>query len=235
MDFLQGYLVNAIATATCHPIDVVKTTYQTTNYTITNSVKKVINERLFFRGLSPNLGTYPIFWGIYFQTKSLIQSDNTNLFNNFLISYVSGNTASLIANPLFTMKVQMQTSKYGYFQTLKTIGVSGLYSGFAATSVNNLKLGIQFPMYEYLKIYGIGIGASAFIAKGLSTSIMYPMDLVRVQQRKQLNRDSIIAVLKRIYTTQGFRGFYRGLLLYNCVSTSQFVIMMYGMEWLKHK
>lgn len=234
LDFLQGYMVNIIATTMCHPIDVVKTTYQTTNHTIYNSIKQVLHYRSFFRGLAPNLGTYPVFWGVYFQTRAIIRQYNTdnNIYNNFLTSYMSGNVASLVANPLFTMKVQMQTSKYGYLQTIRHIGIRGLYAGFPATTVNNLKLGIQFPLYEYLKDF-CGVGISAFIAKSISTSIMYPLDLVRVQQRQQLNANSMYNILRQIYLVRGIRGWYRGIILYNSVSTSQFVLMMYGMEWIK--
>jgi solute carrier family 25 folate transporter 32 len=226
-------MVNTIATTLCHPIDVVKTTYQTTNHTIYNSTKKVLQNRSFFRGLTPNLGTYPVFWGVYFQTQANIrQYTDKSVFNNFLTSYISGNVASLISNPLFTMKVQMQTSKYGYLQTIQNIGIRGLYAGFPATTLNNLKLGIQFPLYEYLKDF-YGIGMSAFVAKFIATSIMYPLDLVRVQQRKQLNTNSIYNILQQIYLVRGIRGWYRGIILYNSVSTSQFVLMMYGMEWIK--
>lgn len=236
MDFFTSYASNIVATTMCHPIDVVKTNVQTSNLTIANAIKKVVRDRSFFRGLGSNLGTYPIFWGVYFETKQTIRKyniDESKMMNNFLVSYGAGGIASFIANPLFVMKVQMQTSTQGYLQTLRTMGIRGLYTGFAATSLNNAKLGLQFPLYDWIRDSGYGVGVSAFIAKGIATSILYPFDLVRVQQRKSLDKDTIKQILKRIYGREGIRGLYRGVLLYNCISTPHFVIMMYGVDFLK--
>ena len=143
----------------------------------------------------------------------------------------AGNIASLIANPLFVMKVQMQTASQ---TTLRSIGLRGLYSGFMATLLNNVKLGIQFPFYDWLnRDLGYNVVTSALISKGVSNSIMYPLDLVRVKQRKYLSSDTMVDILRGIHHHDGVRGLYRGVLLYNYVSIPHFVIMMCGVEYLK--
>lgn len=237
MDFLTAYISNIVSTILCHPIDVVKTNIQTSEMTIAQTVKTIIANKLYFRGLVPNLSTYPIFWGVFFQTKKIINTYDVQQtsFNKFLIYYCAGNVASLCANPLFVVKVHLQTTPNDtYAQIMKTIGVRGCYSGFSATIFNNAKLGIQFPIYDYLNAdLNYGIGISALLSKGISTSVMYPLDLVRTQQRKTLNKESVFTILKRIYETVGTRGLYRGVLLYNCVSMPHFIIMMYGIELVK--
>ena len=92
MEFLTSYASNIVATTLCHPVDVVKTNVQTfkPQLSMMDAVKKVFRDRSFFRGLSPNLGTYPIFWGMYFQTKQYIRTYNieeTKMLNKFLVSY----------------------------------------------------------------------------------------------------------------------------------------------------
>lgn len=240
-NFLTGFTANIIATTICQPIDVLKINYQINpSSTISSNLKSIWSKKSMFRGLAPNLGTYPIFWGVYFPAEKMIKNyiEPGNSINNFLISYLAGNAASLVSNPLFVLKVRMQTSKMSYAETIRSIyktnKIAGFYSGFPATAVNNLKLGFQFPLYNFLKNSTDNIGLSSGLAKGLVTSVMYPMDLVRTYQRSNKGSGmSILNIIKKLYKENGLKGLYRGVLLYNCVSVPQFIIMMYVVESLK--
>jgi hypothetical protein len=221
MEFAISVVSNAVAVIVCNPIDVVKTNVQTQNMNIRTAFTSMFKNRMFFKGLSPNLFAQPVFWGVFFQTRELI---NKNLDSPLLELYISANIASFIANPLYVMKIQYQTC------STRPISFKSLFAGFPATTVNNMKLGLQFTMYEKLRDnYNIGI--SSIISKGIATSMLYPFDLVRVKQRKNVNGVTMLSVFENIYSKFGLAGFYKGIIMYNLVSTLQFTVMMYAIEY----
>jgi len=248
MEGLFGLISNTMSTSFVHPIDVVKSNYQMARNTSNpQSVKQIMRStwntnglRGFYRGLGPNLGTYPIFWGVYFQTGK----HKVNLFQNkyldkFTTSFAAGNIASAVANPLFVVKTRLQTNNNnkGYIQTMKDINRSGgtraFFRGLPSTMLNNFKLGIQFPMYDYFLEKTNNIAISSASAKLISSTALYPLDLVRVIQRGSEKKLPIKKIARNIYAKEGIRGLYRGALLYNCVSTPNFVIMMMMLEFLR--
>ena len=238
MEFIIGTTANIISTTLCHPIDVIKTHYQVKNSNIKDTLQHVMKNRIYFRGLSANLGTYPIFWGIYFQTNSMF--DTSTLTTKFISSFICGNIGAFVANPLFVMKTRMQTSKDTYINTFKNIyssnGIRGFYKGYPATMLNNSKLAVQFPLYSVLLDYTGNVAGSAALAKLTANTLLYPMDLVRVQQRNSTSEEkSIYNILYNIYKKSGVAGLYRGVGLYNTVSVLQFTVMMSLMSWFKNE
>lgn len=241
MDGLIGITSSVLATTTLQPIDVVKTRVQlsrTTNNPIgfTNATGYIykLGPRAFYKGLLPNLGTYPIFWGVFFQTNGIDVNITDNKYTNkFIKSQGSSAIASLIANPLFVFKTRVQgidnNLKYTrlFKSILKNEGIGGFYKGMNSTLLNNFKLGIQFPLYDYLKDeYNMNTVNSSLISKAVSTSIFYPFDLIRVNQRFSKESMSIMNTAKVIYSKDGFVGLYRGMILYNMISTPNFILMM---------
>lgn len=241
MEGLIALAANVASTTVLQPIDVIKTNYQveSSNRTPIASLARRIyadhGARGFFRGLGPQLSTYPIFWSIYFQTKSMkVDLTGNKIADNAVKSYGASVVASALANPLFVVKTRLQTfesnvrpSILGMMKRLHTEGgYSPFFRGLPATIANNTKLAIQFPMYDVLKEdYGYSSFTSSLVSKLSTSSLFYPLDLVRVQQRNASGLSSM-EILKSIYSSQGVRGFYRGLLLYNAVSTPSFVLMM---------
>ena len=240
-DFVYGFVAGGIATVVCHPLDVVKTNIQTSiSARPVDVIKRVCTEKLFFRGILPNLSTFPIFWGVFFETKRVLTAITTTTTTHdrdqktFLIPYVSANVASLVCNPLFVMKVQMQTSSKK--MVIKDFRSSIRFvrfwlSGYPVTMVNNMKLGVQFSLYDYLRTSNDST-TSSFVSKVVTTSVTYPLDLVRAIQRKTLNGTPFTTSLRHIYRESGIRGLYRGVVAYNCVSVPHFMIMMYSVEWM---
>jgi solute carrier family 25 folate transporter 32 len=258
MDGFIGILSNTFSTTVIHPIDVIKTNYQVA---IKNNPQKINNIiklkwrngglKNFYRGLSPNILTYPIFWGVFFEGRKY----NFYLFknrylNNFSQYFLLANFASTITNPLFVIKTKLQTvnRRKDIFNMLKDIyrynGLRGFFKGYLATILNNLKLGIQFPLYDHFKDFNrkiaffdknekINIAFSSTLSKLISSSITYPLDLIRLIQRGSNLKISIIDIVKNVYKREGIIGLYRGILLYNFVSTGNFVIMMITFETLK--
>lgn len=237
-----GTTSSIIASTLIYPIDLIKTNYQIANYQkykpktteIIKNIYKTGGYMNFYKGVSSTLITYPLFWGVFFQTR-----DHTNVM-------VASSLASFVANPLFVIKTRFQTNpnmKYNYLinNIYHYEGIRGFYKGFASTLINNTRLWIQFPLYDKIKIeldknYSnkhINVTISSLLSKTISSSIYYPTDLIRTNQRNTKNNINMYAVGKNIYKTNGYRGFYNGALLYNMVSVPNFILLMIIREFVK--
>lgn len=237
MDFAKGFFSNGIATIIIHPLDVVKSRYQVNNSntsinTIVSDIWKSNGIKGFYRGIIPNLSTYTVFWAVFFQSKNM----NIHITDNvFLKSYIAGNLASTFTNPLFVLKTRLQVNNTNKNIIIKELynNKSHLFKGLPSTYLNNLKLGIQFPLYDYIKNKTENIVFSSFTSKLLCSTVFYPLDLIRVNQRNSTKKTTIINISKNIYKSNGIKGFYRGVLLYNSVSIMNFTIMMSILECIK--
>ena len=242
MDFVTGFASNATAIAIVHPIDVVKSRFQVNSNNL--SVNKIILDvwktngtRGFYRGLLPNIGTYPIFWAIFFQVKKNdVQVTDNILLNKFITSFIAGNIASTFTNPLFVLKTRFQVKSENRMNIIKDLNKNKLnfFKGLPSTYLNNLKLGLQFPLYDHLKSKTDSTMFSSFTSKLLCSSLFYPLDLIRVNQRSSNEKLTIGNISRNIYKTGGLQGFYRGLILYNSVSVINFTIMMALVERFKN-
>jgi len=83
---------------------------------------------------------------------------------------------------------------------------------------------------------------ASMISKIIGNTVFYPFDLVRTNQRNSNKPLKIWPTMKQIYygyyekqgTKRGnIMRLYNGALLYNCVSTPNFVLMMFFREQIK--
>lgn len=255
MDFLISSSSSAIASFSIYPIEVIKTNYQ---YNILNKRNNNINFIVrniyrsshlsgFYKGISSNLFSFPLFWGVYFQSSShikplLSQYIDPHSFSFKFSNYLfSSSIASFIANPLFVLKTRYQILNNNFNSSYSSLihsiyrdeGLTGFLKGFNATLLNSSKLAIQFPLYDYFFLHSNNSVLSSFFSKILTSSIFYPLDLVRTFQRNSTHSLSIFNSLKHIYSSNGLFGLYRGILMYNLVSCPNFVIMMYFINLFK--
>ena len=257
MDFKVGATSSLIACSIVYPIDVIKVQYQCqinsngVNIGIINTIKYVYNKnglRGFYKGFAMTSLTYPIFWGMYFQTGNLFRHEYCPFDDNQIIlkSMISSFMASLVSNPFFTIKVRTQTQilknrETPYFQLIRNMykneGIRSFFKGFPIVAISNLKLIIQMSLvtkceasmsnnndtigYKCLKVSS---GAAA--SKLLVSLVSYPSDLIRNVQRDAEHRLSIINLARQIYNKTGILGFYRGIGLYTLITLPNFVIMM---------
>lgn len=256
MDGIYGLVANSVSIVLTHPIDVVKTNYQlyqikntyssvNSNSTIVSITKNIFQTRGvkgFYSGITPNLMTYPIFWAVYFGTNQTLNDHkySTNMYvNKFINSYISGTIGSTFTNPLFVIKTRMQNTSRENASVISTIrdvnkiGFNTYFKGLNATFLNNTKLALQFPLYDCIKNNTDSVLSASFGSKIISSTIMYPLDLFRTIQRNSDTKLNLIDVMKSIHAKNGLIGFYRGVILYNAVSTPNFVIMMYLFELMK--
>lgn len=222
-----------------YPIDSVKTNYQLKrDTTVPQVVRNLWKSQGFYRGLSSNLTTYPIFWGVFFLGRSYLPKDAT-MTQNALHTAVCGAVGGAVANPFFVLKVRSQSQAYqghkpGLINIAKhvrnTRGLVGFMSGYKATLYTNTKLALQFPLCDKLKDQGYSIVQASAVAKTISNSLFYPLDVVRTIQR---NQDQPVSI-RSLYQQHGPRYFYRGLLVYNCASVPNFVLIMLFGEMFKN-
>lgn len=235
-DFLIGMSSSIISYGITYPIDAIKTNFQLSSYknnsaTVNNTIRQIYKSdgiRGFYKGISSTFITYPIFWGTFFGTLSY-----SNVF-------VASTFASLITNPLFVLKTRFQSdlvNKPNYLNLIKQIyekeNIYGFFKGFGSTVINNTKLCIQFPLYDYLKIHTNSILFASMLSKIAASTIYYPTDLIRTNQRNSQVKISFLEATKNIYKINGFIGFYKGVLIYNAVSIPNFIIMMFIKEYIQ--
>ena len=243
MDGFFGFMANAAALCITQPIDTIKTRFQVRPDSTVSEVARGIyanhGARGFYAGLTPNLATYPIFWAAFFGSNQVMKdvtvSENRHV-DKFCKYYTSGMIGSAIANPLFVLKIRSQNTCAPIREVVRQVEQTGYrtyYRGLGATYINNLKLGIQFPLYDLFKDRTQSVALSSFGAKTVSSAVLYPFELIRTQQRGATTDLTIRQTAANIYQHSGIRGFYRGLVLYNLVTTPNFVIMMLGMEFMR--
>lgn len=241
-DFSKGTLSSLISSTITYPMDVVKTNFQIARFNNNNSstveiIKQIYkNKGLigFTKGISSNWMTYPIFWGVFFQTQT---SSSLYIDNSLVKSMTASTTASTIANPLFVLKVRFQANPNNltYGRIVKDIyikeGFTGYFKGLPSTIINNSKLWIQFPLYDLIKKHTENVIYASLGSKIISSMIYYPTDLIRINQRANVNKITIVEAVKNIYEKQGIKGFYKGFWLYNAVSVPSFIILMVVKEY----
>lgn len=249
MDGSIAITSSLLATTITHPIDIIKTRVQVSRLsnnpinipTALKSIYKYNGIKSFYKGLLPNLGTYPVFWSVYFQTNSYnFEPTSYKYFNIFLKAQGAAGIASTLSNPLYLFKTRAQTNNnnISYRELIKKIfkkeGILGFYKGLLPTFINNSKLGIQMPIYDYFRdIKEFNSINASLIAKSFSTTLYYPLDLIRVNQRNSITYISMKDIIKTVYKNGGFFGLYRGVFLYNMISTPNFVLMMYFRDKLR--
>ncbi len=238
---MESIPASILATVITHPIDVVKSNYQTSNLSFRQTLSNVAKNRLFYKGLSAQCCTYPVFWSSFFVLNQ--HFDKKSPVSAFGTSII----ASAIANPFFVLKTRFQTgsvkSSLGYYGFTKSIvrneGFKSLFKGTFATILNNTKLSLQIPLTHYLdeklEIQNkyLSVISASFISKILTSTIYYPTDLVRVQQRNSPSPIPFFNTLKITYNTGGFSGLYRGVMLYSLVSIPNYILIMFFMKFIK--
>jgi solute carrier family 25 (mitochondrial folate transporter), member 32 len=230
-EFAIGTLSSLISYSLTYPIDTIKTNYQTKSLSERPVLKDVVQQiyrtqglKGYYRGVGSTLATYPLFWGIFFQTNST---------HNVMIA--SG-LASLCTNPLFVLKTRFQSNanqksgKVSYFNLTKNIyhneGVGGFFKGFSSTLVNNTKMWIQFFAFDEINKKTDNIAMSSMLAKIISSTIYYPTDLIRTNQRNLKDNQSMFEIGNTICKANGIRGLYHGVFLYTMVSVPNFLMLM---------
>jgi len=158
---------------------------------------------------------------------------------------LSGAIADFVCNPMFVVRTRMQTEALHYLEmpiehrkphgiarTIKGLyqegGVPIFWRGLTASLLGLSHVGIQFPVYEYLKAEARQRSSnneeSAFhllLASGTSkmvaTSLTYPHEVVRSRMmdfrggHEEGQKQTLRNTFMRIIRNEGYRGLYTGI------------------------
>ncbi len=209
-NYVKGCISGMFGIILSHPIDSIKTHYQTSkctkfNYSITN----------LYRGITSPLIGVGIEKAIVFGTYNYCRQ---NGLNTPLSGAISGLAASLIVSPYERIKIMKQT---GQSVTVRNIiSPSFLFKGLSATFTREVPgFAIYFSTYEWLKHrFYTGEGCeitipSSFLFGGISGTMawifIYPQDRIKtVLQSTKTN--SIREIIYKTYSNGGIKQFYSG-------------------------
>jgi len=227
-EFLYTLTASAISSVVVYPVDVLKTRYQLHP---NKSLVCHLKELKWYKGLSYQLRSYPVFWSVYLPLRELNVRSSQNLIDNVLNSTVPSVFACLLSNPFFVLKTRQQSGHKNntFFSILKNEGYRSLYRGYFTTLASNVKLGVQLPLYDFLLQKSDSTVYSSILSKVVTSFVFYPFEYIRVLQRNQHSSQTMYSILRNT----SVRELYRGVWLYTLMSTPNFVLMMYIYNKLK--
>lgn len=245
-EFLVSTFSSIISSTVVYPIDLLKTQIQVNQvkninknvFRLSKNIYRNQGVRGFFNGLTPFVGSYPFFWGTYFYMNQYKLDVSSNVYcNKMFNAFTSATVASVLTNPLFVLKTRLQTDSLSNQtdtltnrQHIKNIiqneGVLGFYKGLSTTVGSHTKLAVQFPMYDLLKEKGYSTFYASLIAKTVTSTVFYPLDLIRTNQRDSKEKLKFVDAYKTVIRNKGVAGLYKGVILYNMVTAPNFILMM---------
>jgi solute carrier family 25 folate transporter 32 len=182
---------------------------------------------------------------------------------------LAGGVADFFCNPMFVVRTRMQTEALHYMDVpiserkphgishmVKGIyaegGIATFWKGFTASLLGLTHVGIQFPVYEYLKAEARGRSESneesamdlllaSALSKMIATSTTYPHEVVRSRlmdyRGNDESRKGILNAFRRIVKHEGYAALYTGVhvslarVLPNCCIT--FISYELILRWAK--
>ena len=182
-------------------------------------------------------------------------NDNGNTYNDNKYSHwvhlasaiTSGAVADILVNPMFLVRTRMQTESLHHFvehkimpkltmrQTIKSLLKEGngnpliFWRGLSASMLGLSHVGIQFPVYEYLKAEArrrnaahgnlnsqesaLDLLVASGISKLVACATTYPHEVIRSRAMDLRGESGIgmTSTVKLILKEEGWQGFYRGL------------------------
>jgi len=156
---------------------------------------------------------------------------------------LAGAIADFFCNPMFVVRTRMQTEALHYTNALAeerqpqgiTNTIKGLYKegglpafwrGFTASLLGLSHVGIQFPVYEYLKAEArsrstnneesaLDLLMASGMSKMIATSLTYPHEVVRSRlmdyRGHDKSRKGLLNTVKRILKNEGIGALYTGI------------------------
>lgn len=210
----------------------------------------------FYKGLGTTLiGIIPN-WAIYFasyeSSKSFLKNKKKKSLSALEINLISaiyaGVLTTIATSPLWVIRTRMMTQgEQGYksifhaFQEIyKHEGFRGFYHGLLPSIIGLFHVGIQFPLYEYIKtrrrnarrlsmedpIPFTDVLFASTVSKLVASVSAYPHEVLRAQMQdrghghktqngtnipEHLNFRGLFHLISLIYQHQGIRGFYKGI------------------------
>ena len=251
-----AYAGSAFGVALTFPADTLSRQLQVTDRTTTTKqLLRGIRARGFhtlYKGLGPALITQPAYWSVYTPVYHLLQrntSVETGLSaGNMAIAWSAGAFATVTTNPIWVLRQRMQTEivkgkRQGYGSLVKELyrenGIRTFFRGTSITLVKNIQMAALLPLFEHWKQSppgfvnavlpaGAAVIASAGLAKVVSSSWLYPLDVLRTNIRYIEGKDvTFRKAWNEVKGRAGIRGVVRGIGWYWLSSAGTFAAMMW--------
>lgn len=255
---IHGFIASSAAIAVCHPADTLSRQLQVSSREKFNSSHLVRQGwRGLYRGIGPALITQPSYWAFCLPTynkmkelsKDSLFYQNHKLFADMVIGFSAGAVATVITNPLWVIRQRMQTeiikgrTNIGYSKLIQELyrenGMLTFLRGTNITLVKNIQMALLLPVFERIRdLEGwntyqipapVASGISGALAKIISSSGVYPLDVLRTNQRVQPGKKvSIRSVAHELVFERpgGIKNLFRGVGWYWISSAGTFAIMM---------
>lgn len=243
---LRSISAAGVASSVCSPLEVVCSQRQAqklNRFTFRQSFENIYRHQGihgFYRGLGSNIIGRGIFYSGFFPMFEFLQSYGVSTFTS---GYGASCVISAIVNPFYVVKIRRQTELVNEVKTkapilgtspnllttfhhiVRTEGARGLFAGYSTTLLKNSELGIQMSAIEYIQNHTqLPYPVVVFISKSLATTITYPLETIRTNQRIANSSNKLVTVGKKIICTDGVRGMYRGLGVYAIKSIPSTII-----------
>ena len=221
-----------------------------------------------YRGLTPTVAALLPNWAVYFTAYEFLktrgasaapESEFAASLRHMTSAAGAGAATVLVTNPLWVVKTRLQVqhsralrgsmpTRAVYAGTLDALrrvateeGARGLYSGLVPSLAGIAHVGIQFPVYERLKLElargdvfgirraeaatgdasrdvgdltGLELACASAVAKMVASSVTYPHEVIRSHMHVQGFGPfgGVLALTKKIHAEGGgWRAFYRGV------------------------
>jgi hypothetical protein len=219
ISFLPGYFQGLSKVFTTYPFDVMKIQMQSNKYnTFLECSRDLLknNKKLFFRGISIPLVTFPIERAISYK---LYEDMNKKKYNPYISALYGGVAASILGVPMqfLTTNAIVSDNYKGVMSFLKEqiSKKNNIFKGYYLDTGRAL-LGSTLFLGTYGNIKKIlpENEKSTILASLGSISftwiLTFPIDLVRVNFQISKN-ESVISIINKQYNNYGLKSFYRGL------------------------
>ncbi|XP_048760674.1 mitochondrial glycine transporter-like [Ostrea edulis] len=202
---------------------------------VANAVVRQDSVLALWRGLVPSLSRCVPGVGIYFSSihvlKSKFQSSQQRAIESVLIGAVARTIAVVTLIPITVLKTRYESGLFDYksiprglFHMYHTEGLRALCSGMAPTLVRDVPFsGIYLMFYTKLKkmvnerVFDQTLVHQLYVVCGLTAGsiaavITQPADVVKTyMQMDSKNHKRIMSTIRYIYKTNGYQGFFKGI------------------------
>ena len=201
METFSGAIGGFTGVLLSHPFDTLRVRLQSLEKKpkIRPFIQEILKNEGFwvlYRGLIPPLLGMGLEKATVF-TAYTFAKKHTNSY--FLSGYFAGLTSSLVITPIEKIKIHLQTTKVGIFNSLMTtIKNRSLYQGFSPTFFReSVGFGIYFSFYHAYKAdtpFHFFLGGA--LSGSLAWCFIYPIDTVKTNA--QIQKINILEFIKNI-------------------------------------
>ena len=183
--FKCSFMSTLIAESIMLPVTTIKTVYQTTkNKSILHTTRNIYQQRGikgFYRSAFPSVLSQSISTSTKFMVYSFVKRNNgESLFCNVLSSLLAGIVACSIVHPINVIK-QHQERGLSFIERLNVVGPKLFYRGYTRGLLLSMLLTMSFPIYDCCKKYIDSTPLSAAIASIIITTLVQPIDLMKIR------------------------------------------------------